>query len=199
MPNLPNPFLTLEPKLSKPGIAIKDSRKVIITKSDTGSERRELIWTRDALELVLKFRNSRTGIRLNTLWDFWKARNGEFTPFFIPTWMGDTELTAAANAGTTSLSVLDNTVFSATAGRRGNWLAVRSRDTVEGALISALPNSTTITLNTALDSSFRSGDVVDILLFVRFGGDFSGGWPVRRIAEVDISFVELPEEYPTSL
>ena len=121
-----------------------------------------------------------------------KARKGKGEGFYLPSWANDAKLTTAYSSGVT-LTVNSSTRFSALSGESESRLIIRSSDTViETKTITAIPSSTSITMQSALSNSYAVNAPVFVGYYVRFDTDVMERTKMgTMIYESGLNFVEI--------
>ena len=112
--------------------------------------------------------------------------------FYLPSWANDAKLTTAYTSGIT-LTVNSSARFSALSGESESRLIIRSSDTViETKTITAIPSSTSITMQSALSNSYPVNTPVMVGYYVRFSSDLAERTKLGTVIyETTLNFVEI--------
>ena len=176
-------------------IDIKDSVKyeTLITTYESGKEQRRTKISTPQRAFNMRFSKALiTDGTADGIWNFFKARKGKGEGFYLPSWANDAKLTTAYSSGTT-LTVNSSARFSALSGESESRLIIRSSVTViETKTIAAIPNATSITINSALSNSYAVNIPVFTGYYVRFDTDIMERAKLgTMIYESGLSFVEI--------
>ena len=144
-------------------------------------------------KITFKFRLSKNNF--DELVNFFKARGGPETPFLIPSWTRDAQLTENAPAGSDSITVNSTAPFTSSLFENGNIIIIfnRHENKFQANVISSIDGNV-LNLYYANTLSFEKGDEVFIAYPVRFGTDkLSRSFKSSEVYDVSIEFHETTD------
>ena len=174
---------------------IDENYKILTTTFENDVEQRRAKTSRSRLRMTYSF-DRILHDNVDDVWDFYKDRKGPYDSFFVPVWEYVSYLTQTANGS--AIYVDDRSLFSPTAGVRGNYIFMRKiEDPVKfdvmkidsfGATAGMLYLSGNVTYNYAINTDVFVTSKARFLTEI-----YSKKYLSKIINHVDLDFIEVFE------